>query len=48
MKVHVMLLAYNAFVQRQPWQSEAATRLPGGGPSGPERTGTIGVRPAWA
>ena len=32
----------NAVVQRQPLQSEAATRLSGGGPSGPERTGTIG------
>ena len=32
----------NAVVQRQPWQSEAATRLSGGGPAGPERTGTIG------
>jgi len=25
--------ANNAVVQRQPWQSEAATRLSGGGPS---------------
>jgi hypothetical protein len=33
---------HNAFVQRQSWQSEAATRLYGGGPSEPERTGTIG------
>jgi len=33
-------LAYNAVVQRQPWQSEAATRLSGGGPQGPKRTGT--------
>ncbi|WP_286905019.1 hypothetical protein, partial [Marinimicrobium sp.] len=32
----------NAIVQRQPWQSEAATRLSGGGPPGPERTGTTG------
>jgi len=28
-------------VQRQLWQSEAATRLPSGGPSGSKLTGTI-------
>jgi len=30
-----MLYSHNAVVQRQPWQSEAATRLSGEGPSGP-------------
>src|SRR5690554_174564 len=36
------LYTSNAIVQRQPWQSEAATRLSGGGPLGPERTATTG------
>src|SRR5690554_141591 len=41
---HLSLPVHNAVVQRQPWQSEAATRLSGGGPAGPERTATTGYK----
>lgn len=34
--------AHYAIVQWQTWQSETATRLSGGGPSGLERTATTG------
>lgn len=36
------LVTSNAFVQRRPFCSEAEKRASGGGPLGPERTGTIG------
>jgi len=37
-----MFLMPNAFVQRRPLRSGAEKRASGGGPSGPERTATVG------